>query len=184
MRFDLDAIEDQCRASGSLPSAYLEALAEHLQGEDPYRAITVAGDCGARQLADLLAGCLAHADEMVRWNAVGVLFTRWHDARFAADCYRLAISDPDGLVRMIALSGLGELLPHVADASLRRQMAGLLVEVFEDDQQLLVDRGTAYAAILAAIGVPPLERPPASRMIDLQRDVDPARVADFRKRYL
>ena len=141
----LDEIRLEFETSGRIGGDALASLRHLLRTSgDPYEAITVAGDCGAFALATDLANHLDHRDPMVRWNAAGVLFTRFRDPTFAARCLEMAVDENDEIARGVALAGLGELLPKMKDHELRQRMASTLVSVFEDRTELVVMRGAAY----------------------------------------
>ena len=162
----------------------VSALRAMLASEDPYSAITVVGDCQAHELANSLVELLQHPDTMARWNATSVLFSRLKKVEYVSECLRVSEADEDSIVKCAALAGLGEIAPSVEDPGERTQIGRRLLEVLEDGEELREVRGAAYEGVLAALEVPPLERPPASRLMDIERDVDGEAVEASRKRYL
>lgn len=179
----LEEIQNEFGATGRLSGQALDELRERLRAADPYPAITVAGDCLAESLAPEMISLLDVEDPMVRWNATATVFTRLRCVEYVEHCLRLARSEPDTMVRGAALTGLGETLPRVKNLDTRRRIGSYLLQVLNDDGELLEMRGAAYEGILAAIEVHPAKRPPASRLVDLDRDLDISSLAQFRRQY-
>ncbi len=183
-RVNLHEIAEAFATTGRLTEHQKTALRVALRGPaNPFTAITTAADCGAAVLAGDILPHLTHADPMVRWNAAGVLFTRFRIAAFAAKCLQMVDTEPDEEVRAIAICGLGELLPRVENVVLRNEMANRLCAILSDKNELTEMRGAAYEGIQAAMATPPLERLPATRLINLERDVDARVVAAFREKF-
>jgi hypothetical protein len=159
----------------------LRALLE--ESDDPYAAITLAGDVGAFRLADDIVPHLASADSMVRWNAVGVLFTRFREVRFSRLCCELLDKESDTMVRGIALMGAGELLPIIEDQDLRQRLASKLLQTLDGDSEFPEMRDSAYLGIEAAVGLAPTERSPAGRTLDPKTDFRKAVLEEFRRIY-
>lgn len=180
----LEDVVTEYEKKGALSKKAIEFLKSELQGPDPYPVITVVSDCGVFEASEELSKCLESDDRMVRWNATAALFTRLRNPYYAQECYDLATRDPDVLVRVVALCGVGEILRSVSDKSLQQRMAGTLIRAFEDDSELLEIRGAAYEGILAALDIPPEERPAADALINLETDVDWNRVEIFRGEFL
>lgn len=120
---------------------------------------------------------------MVRWNAAAALFTRFRNKTYAVQCIELAENDEDTNVQSVALVGLGELLPFLDDNNRATEASKILLATFIDESKYLELRCSAYEGILAAMDVLPLDRPPATKMLDLSHDVDHALVERFKQRY-
>jgi hypothetical protein len=170
--------------NGSLSNDSLGKLKEALQGVDPYQAITVVTDCGLKQFAPCIAKLLRSKNSMVRWNALGSLFTRFKWTENVDMAIDMASSDPDSMVRSMALCSLGEILPLLVDPHIREDASRILIDTLENEREFPELRASAYEAILAANGVPPQKRPPATRIIDLSQEVDQAELSKYRNRYL
>ncbi len=177
---DLEDVKREYQVNGRISRRSIGILKELIRGDDPYSAITVAGDCAAFDASPEIGLCLDSEDSMVRWNAAGVLFTRFRQPDLGDRCLELAKSDPDTLVRAIALCGIGEILHKVTNFQLRAQMATTLLQSLNDASELPEFRGAAYEGILAAMDVLPLDRPSASRLFDPDKDLDEEIVQDFR----
>ncbi len=187
-----DDIWQEYESNGRLSGRAMLALKRLLrESHDPYSSITLAGDTAAFQLAHEIVPHISSRDPMVRWNAVGVLFTRFRDVRYASLCLELLEQESDHLVLAIALAGAGELLPLLEDWGLRTLLAQKLDSVFKgrDSLSQVPDcvrhelRDDAYRGIEAAVGLPPLERAPAHRRLDLDVDVKREVLAAFRQAY-
>lgn len=168
--------EKNGRLSGKAMLALKGLLRE---SDDPFDMITLAGDTAAFQLSHEIVPYLNSEDTMVRWNAAGVLFCRFRDVRFAHNCLDLLEHESDTMVRGIVLCGAGELLPLLEDTFLQKELARKLRRVFEDHDEFPEMRDSAYNGIEAAVGIPPLERAPANRLLDLATDAKPEVVAAF-----
>ena len=180
----LDDIQVEFEITGRLSKSSIEKLKQLILSDDPYSAITVATDCGTFALAPVIAQATNSEDSMVRWNAIGALLTRFRLPEYADLGFEFALTEPDEMVRNIALVGLGEVLPDVKDNSLANAIAHYLIKVFQNEEEDILARGAAYDGILAALDVLPTSRPPANRPLDLIKDVDNEKIADFKKRYL
>lgn len=181
----LQEIEEEYRQNGRISGQAIVSLRRQLRAAgDPYRAISVAGDCGAFPLSADIAVYLKHTDPMVRWNAASVLFNRFRIVALAAYCLEMAETEVDEVARGAAITGVGELLPLVDEPALRLRMATSLLRIFEQSTELTEMRGAAYEGIEAAMGIPPTRRVPASRLIDLERDVDRQLVAAYRQQFV
>jgi hypothetical protein len=172
--------------------AMLSLKAMLREAQDPYSAITLAGDTAAFQLAHEIATHLKSADPMVRWNATGVLFTRLRDVRSATLCLELLATEEDSMVLGIALRGAGELSPLIDDRELQGRLVLKLWRVFRGDESELPQvpphvrewmREEAYRGIEAAVGIPPLDRAPANVELDMAKDVRGDVLADFHRTY-
>ena len=177
-------ISDEYQRNGRISGKAMLSLRALLrESNDPYAAITLAGDVGAFQLADDIAPHIDSADSMVRWNAAGVLFTRFRDVRLSRLCLELLDRESDTLVRGIALMGAGELLPLLEDQELRQGLATKLLQVLDAEDEFPEMRGSAYLGIEAAVGLPPADRSPADRMLDPAKDFRQVVLDDFRRMY-
>jgi len=179
----LEQIASEYETRGRLSTKAVSALRAMVTSDDPYSAITLVGDCRVHELASRLVELLQHGDPMVRWNATSVLFSRLKMSEYASECLRVSEEDDDSIVKCAALAGLGEIAPTVGKPEVRAQIGHRLLEVLESDGELVEVRGAAYEGILAAIEVPPLQRPPANKLTDMDTDVDGDAVEIFRKRY-
>jgi len=182
-----DEIWDEYVTNKTVSGKALLALKQMLrESDDPYSVITLAGDVAAFQLADDIAVHLDHQDPMVRWNAAGVLFTRFRDVRFAARCLKMLNEDSDELVQGILLRGLGQLLPLVQDKGLQRRMAQQLLNVFEGRIKFsdgIPGPDDAYGGLEAAVGVPLVDQAPSYCELDPEKDYKPEVIAEFRRMY-
>ncbi len=177
-------IGDEYRRNGRISGSAMVSLRRLLrESADPYGAITLAGDVAAFQMADDIAPHLASTDSMVRWNAVGVLFTRFRDVRLSRLCCELLDAETDTMVRGIALMGAGELLPIIEDQDLRQRLASRLLQTLDAVDELPELRDSAYLGIEAAIGLAPAERSPAHRMLDPETEYRNVVLDDFRRTY-
>ncbi len=168
---------------GRLSNRSVARLRDGLREADPFEAITVATDCAVFELAPEIAHCLDSTDPMVRWNAVGALFTRFRVPIRLEQLIGMAESDPDSMVRAIALCGVGEMLPKAPDEATSRRMATLLISTLENDDLFEEYRTSAYRGILAAMDVMPLDRPPAHKPLGLAK-IDKNMVERFKTQYL
>jgi len=180
----LEEIQDEYDRRGRLSNEALSELRRYLRSADPYTAITVTADCAATDLSDDLLACLESSDQMVRWNAAAALFTRFRSTEYVEACKGMAVGDQSSMVRAVALCGIGEVLPYIKSRGESGQLAALLLETFLQEKELPEVRAAAYEGMLAAQQVPPLERPPASRQLDMDRDVDSRIVNAFRAKWL
>ena len=194
MNADMDAeqIWDEYAENKILGGKAMLSLKKLLrESDDPYSIITLAGDTAAFQLGPEIVPHLQSLDDMVRWNAAGVLFTRFRDIHYARLCYDLMEHETDRVVLGIALAGLGELLPLLEDKALQALFAKKLLDVFnnnnglpqasEDVQRQMWE--SAYLAIEAAVGIPSLARAPANRSLDKKKDVKEDVLDAFRRLY-
>jgi|YelNatPaOPRAMG01_1025707.scaffolds.fasta_scaffold223902_2 HEAT repeat protein len=180
----LSSIWEEFEANGRLSQRSIHALREALHSANPYEAITVATDCGERELIPDILPCLDSPDPMVRWNAIASLYTRFRVPERLDTLLRLATEDEDtGVVRAIAITGIGETLPKVKDPHMRRKMAELLMSTFENSSLYEELRAAAYEGILAAVDVLPLDRPPANKPLDFSK-IDKKKLEEFREQYL
>lgn len=181
---NLEDIISEYEANGRLSRRATERLRELTLGCDAYSAITVAADCGAFAVSPEIASALNANDEMVRWNAVAALFTRFRNFEYGHICLQLAKEDPSMMVRSMALCGLGEILFDVNNPRLRKDMASLLLETFnnKDEEQSL--REAAYEGILAAMDVLPLDRPSLAARLEFPRDADQQIIFKFTEQYI
>jgi len=179
-----DDVWTEYQERGRLSGPSMARLREILRsGSDPYKAITVAGDCGAFALAEDIATHLRHPDAMVRWNAAGVLFTRFRIASLASRCLEMVDNEKDEIARGVAITGLGELLSIVTGLAQRRDMARRVLAILADPGELTEMRGAAYSAVEAALGLPTSARVPATRLIDLKNDIDAVLIDQFKAQF-
>jgi len=181
---NLDEVKAEYAKDGRVSGETLARLRDYLRtSPDPYDAITAAGDGAAFMLVPDLVGFLDHDDPMVRWNAASVLFNRFRVLELAQRCLKMVEEEEDEIARGAAITGLGEILPLVENLGLRSRMATALLSILENTNELTVMRGDAHAGMEIALNIPRNERVPASRLIDLERDVKPEVVAAFRKKF-
>lgn len=180
----LSALTDEYENNGRLSRRSIQLLSDRLLSDDPYEAITVSTDCAAFELVPKIAKSLDSPDPMVRWNAVASLHTRFRVPDCIEKTLKMASEDEDTMVRAIALHGVGEMLPIIRDQSLRRKMASLLITTLDDAKLFNELRAAAYEGILAAMDVLPLDRPPATKPLNLERDVESTLVQQFKNCYL
>ncbi len=177
-------IDEEYRKSGRISGSAMSSLRAMLRdGDDPYLAITLAGDVAAFQLAEDIALHLSSDDPMVRWNAAGVLFTRFRDVRFAQSCLDMLNRESDTIVRAVTLAGAGELLPFVEEGKLQKQLATRLLEISEAVGELPEIRAAAYLGIEAAVGLSLAERSPADRLLVPEMDFKDQILTEFRGKY-
>lgn len=180
----LTSIEDEFDLNGRISHRSVLELKTILESDDPYSAITLAVDTGTIRLADSIAKCLSSDDEMVRWNAAAGLFTRFRIADYAIQCLEMAMTDSSELVKNVCLVGSGELLPLVDDSSIRVRLASILDDAFTDETVDPERRTAAYEGMLAALDVLPVDRPDATKVLEIPEDTDPEIVKDFRTSFL
>lgn len=181
-----EQIKDEYQRNGRISGRAMGSLRALLResGGDPYTAITLAGDVGAFQVANDILPHPNSEDGMVRWNAAGVLFTRFRDARLAGLCLELLSRELDTMVRGILLVGAGELLPFLEDERLQKQLAARLLETVETEDEFPEMRGSAYLGIEAAVGLSPIERSPAEIACSIQSGIFKQHVlSEFRQMY-
>ena len=175
-----EQITDEYRINGRISGKAMLSLRSLLrESDDPYAAITLAGDVAAFQLAEEIATHLSSEDSMVRWNAAGVLFTRFRDVRFSRLCVELLDKETNTVVRGILMAGAGELLPLIEDRLLQRQLASRLLHTLEAEDEFPEMRGSAYLGVEAAVGIPPTDRSPANRRLDPNGDFKAQVVEEF-----
>lgn len=179
----IDAVQSEFDRHGQLSRQAVIELQSLLLSDDPYGAITVAADTGCFEVSPQIAQCLTSSDPMVRWNAAATLFTRFRANQYATQCLELVEKEPDEIVKSVALVGLGELLPSVDDHDFQNGAAAVLLRVFNDQSEYPEVRCSAYEGILAAIGISPLERPPAGKLLDLVKEVDWKMIEKFVTRF-
>jgi hypothetical protein len=141
---------------------------------DPYTLIHILGVSGATEYEPLVARFLnASFDPMLARIALQVLCSHWGMASRYRDQVEKFVRgvewDIDADVRIVALSAAGELLRERLGKSLLR----LLVEIFTSSAERHIVRQAAYFALARAHGQDWAQLPPASRQIDLERDIDP-----------
>jgi len=176
----LSRIWEEFEANGRLSQRSIRELREALHSADPYDAITVATDCGERELVPDILLCLDSPDPMVRWNAIASIYTRFRVPERLDTLIRLATEEDSIMVRAVAIESIGQTLPKVKDPHLRRKMAELLMSTFENDEE---QWDSAYLGILAAVDVLPLDMPPANKPLD-RNQIDPTKLKEFREQYL
>lgn len=182
----LDTIAQEYENNGELSNSTLSNLRECILNEDPYSAISIAADCRAISLAPEIAKALESNEIMVRGIAISTLLSRFKLDQYAVLGLHHAQNDSDEMVKGAAISGLGEILPIIADKSISKNIASLLVNYFENepDDQYIDYREDAYEGILAAMNISPLERPPANKALNFNTDIDTNLIKAFRKKYL
>ena len=179
----VDDIQSEFNLHGKLSRRAVFELQSLLLSDDAYCAITVAADTGCSEVAPQVVQCLSSADPMIRWNAAATLFTRFRANQYAAQCLDLVEKEQDEIVRSVALVGLGELLPSMEDRDSQRRGASDLLTVFRNDSEYPEVRSAAYEGILAAVGIPPFDRPPAGKLLDLVEGIDWRIVEEFVSRF-
>src|SRR5581483_7136411 len=135
-------IVQEYEANGRISQHSVDRLRTTIRSDDPFDAITVATDCAVFDLVPDIARCLDDSDSMVRWNAAGSLFTRFRIPLRVDKAFDLAMHDEDSTVRIIALCGLGELLPKL-DRHQQREAASLLLSTFRNENASLGERSAA-----------------------------------------
>lgn len=179
----LSNVREEYRKHGRISQISKGVVREVLRsGVAKFEAISLVADCALREAAaEVMALAILHSDAMVRWNAVGTLLTRLRDPMFASLALDRWRTDPAANVREIALVGMGEILPFVADPLLWRTLGGELWTAFHDNPDDM--RLAAYDGILAALDVLPLDRPDPSLSAD-QVDYDAVALRRFSREYL
>ena len=176
-------VEAEFDRTGRLSPRAISALRLALTSTNPYEAISVAADTWCIELSMEIAQCLSSTDTMTRWNAAATLFTRFKSKEHSDLCMFSANNEHDELVRVVALVGLGEILPLMENLEIQNSIASYLYKVFSDESLYPELRGAAYEGMLAAICVPVQDRPPANRLIAIAGDVDEELVDKFCGRF-
>jgi len=185
MNKTLKIIAEEYLRDGKLSNSSLLKLRDAICNENKYSAISLAADCKASSLASEIAMALESDEEMVRWIAISTLLSRFKLKQYAQIGLHHAQYDTDEMVKGIAISGLGEILPLISNKSLSREISIFLINTFEKKptDEYIDYREDAYEAILAAMSISPLERPSANKHLDLDTDVDHNIVQSFKKLY-
>lgn len=158
-----------------------EELASSGENSDKYTLIHILGRAGAVDYEPDVAKHLHYQfDPLVARMALQVLCSYWNRANdYLSDIEKFLRGvewDEDEDVRLAALSIAGEL---ARDGDLR--FVPLLIQIFSDPCENEIVRQAAYFALARASGLDWCELPPASRRMNLQKEVD-ARVVDWMKR--
>ena len=180
---NLDDIWQEYIDQDCLSPHTLKELAWHIEYDpDPVDAITMATDMGLKQLAPCIAKHLDHDDDYVRELSVGCLLGRLKLPEYAEQGFKMAQEDPDSGVKGLAIFNIGEILNEIRDKNLRYKIALYLYQVLIGikEQESSLKKGSSYQSILAAMGIPNLERP---RVRDLGKDIDFDLVERFKKKY-
>ncbi len=164
--------------SGTITDSEVNDIVRALTARDPtrdlYTLIHILAYTKATQHEPLVANFLDfQRDPMVARIALSTLCRHWEmygkylDAtvRFA----RGVAWDSENDVRLLALSLLGDAYLTVR----RGEALTVLLEVLADSSEEPVLRQAAYFALAVASGKKVTELPPASRLMDLAKDVDP-----------
>jgi hypothetical protein len=149
-------------------------LATGADHSDQYTLIHILGVSGATEHEAIVARFLdVSSDPMLPRIALQVLCSHWGMVhRYQDEIEKFARGvhwDIDRDVQLVALSAMGELLRERTDKSL----LSLLVEIFTSPRERHLVRQAAYFALARAYGQEWAQLPPASRKIDLEKEVDP-----------
>ncbi len=186
MKEELGIIVQEFDNNGKLSNITLSKLRNLILSDKKYSAISIAADCRAISLAPEIAKALKSDEVMVRWIAISTLLSRFRLGEYAKLGLEHAQNDSDEMVKGAAIAGLGEILPIITNRFQRKEIAKLLINLFESesDDQYIDYREDAYEGILAAMNISPLERPPANKSLDFDTDVDINIIMAFKQQYL
>lgn len=146
---------------------------------DPYTALHILWKCRDLESKPLFMASLESADEMVRRLALQALAGLWPSEEIFERIEGMLVSDPSAFVRMAAATCMGDLGAQLATR--RSQAARGLLTAFQAGERLRdPEWESCYEGLLNLVGVPPSDRPLASRPLAVV-DIDARVLAQVRR---
>jgi HEAT repeat protein len=140
-----------------------------LSPRETYRAIQAFGEMNFQEARPEVEGFLKSEDPELRFVSLKVLTLYWHLEEYWETAREILEHDPDEDCRFRAAAALADLKQDTQD----RQTLQVLARVVRNEQEELVVREAAYAAMKAVLHFDPHEQfHTATRSFDLDKEAD------------